>query len=86
MAPLIRIEDLSKSFGGVHALRGVSITIGAGEVHGLCGVNGAGRSTLIKCLAGVVEADEGGFALEGRSVRGGDILVFTRDNSDQYDF
>ncbi|MGH3401366.1 MAG: sugar ABC transporter ATP-binding protein [Streptosporangiaceae bacterium] len=49
---LLRIEHLSKYFGGVVALDDVGIDIRAGEVHGLVGQNGSGKSTLIKCLSG----------------------------------
>ena len=55
----LRAEDLTCTFGSVRALTDVSITIGAGEVHGLCGENGAGKSTLIRCLGGVIEPEKG---------------------------
>ncbi len=66
--PLVRVEGLRKSFGGVHALAGVDIDIFPGEVHGLIGANGAGKSTLIKVLAGVVRPDAGLVAIDGAPV------------------
>ena len=52
-APLLRMENVSKSFPGVRALDAVSLTVRAGTVHALMGENGAGKSTLMKCLFGV---------------------------------
>lgn len=57
--PIIRVSDISKSFGGVQALDQVSIDIYPGEVHGLIGANGAGKSTLIKILSGDIQQDSG---------------------------
>ncbi len=58
--PIVRLEGVSKSFAGLKALDGVDLTLNAGEVHGLLGQNGCGKSTLIKILAGYHEADHGG--------------------------
>lgn len=57
--PLIRVSEISKSFGGVQALKKVSLDIYPGEVHGLIGANGAGKSTLIKILSGDITQDYG---------------------------
>jgi ribose transport system ATP-binding protein len=67
-APLLRVAGVAKSFGGVHALRGVDLDIRGGEVHALLGENGAGKSTLIKILSGVHAFDSGTVALDGRSL------------------
>ncbi len=59
LTPALRIENLSKNFGGVRALDAVSLTVARGEVHGLLGQNGSGKSTLIKILSGFHEPDPG---------------------------
>ena len=57
--PLLRMRDIRKSFPGVKALKGVDLTLQAGEVLALLGENGAGKSTLIKILGGAHQTDEG---------------------------
>jgi ribose transport system ATP-binding protein len=64
--PIIRVSDVSKSFGGVQALKQVSIDIYPGEVHGLIGANGAGKSTLIKILSGDIKQDSGTIYLDNQ--------------------
>lgn len=66
--PLLEVTDVHKRFGGVHALRGASLRVRAGEVHALVGENGAGKSTLINILAGAVRRDSGRVVFEGRDV------------------
>ena len=66
--PFLVARDISKSFGGARALRGVSLDILPGEVHGLIGANGAGKSTLIKILAGLVNRDAGVIEIDGQPV------------------
>jgi ribose transport system ATP-binding protein len=65
---VLELENLSKRFGGVQALDCVSLTIAAGEVHGLLGENGSGKSTLIKVLAGFHAPDSGELRINGEVV------------------
>ena len=65
---LLEVRDLSKSFPGVLALKGVSLHLARGEVLALIGENGAGKSTLMKILAGVQPADSGDYLIEGKKV------------------
>ena len=71
--PLIQLNNLSKSYVGVHALRNLSFEIAAGEVHAVCGENGAGKSTLIRLLTGVISPDEGQIHVRGRQLRTGSV-------------
>ena len=66
--PLISIRDLHKWYAGVHALKGASLDVKAGEVVGLVGDNGAGKSTLIKILSGVHRPDGGEIRIAGEPV------------------
>ncbi|HET9522146.1 MAG TPA: ATP-binding cassette domain-containing protein, partial [Candidatus Limnocylindrales bacterium] len=63
--PVIAVTDAVKRFGGVVALDHVSLAVHAGEVVALLGDNGAGKSTVIKCLAGVHRLDAGTIEMDG---------------------
>ena len=65
MVEFIQFDSISKSFGGVTALRDITLGIGRGECHGLMGENGAGKSTLGKVLAGIHKADAGEMHIDG---------------------
>lgn len=64
----IRIEGVSKSFGGVKALKEVNLQVKKGTIHALIGENGAGKSTLMNILAGIHQRDGGKIFIEGREV------------------
>lgn len=66
--PLLKMDGVSKNFGGVTALREVHFDLRAGEVHSLMGENGAGKSTLMKILAGVHQPDAGTIRIDGKTV------------------
>jgi len=66
--PHVELVDIGKSFGGVRALDGITLTIGKGSIHALVGENGAGKSTLGKILAGVIAPDHGQLLLDGEPV------------------
>lgn len=68
MTHAIKINGLHKSFGGLHALKGIDLTIEQGEFFALLGPNGAGKSTLISILAGLIKADAGDVSVMGFDV------------------
>jgi ABC-type sugar transport system ATPase subunit len=65
---LLQVEDVSKHFGGVRALRDARLDVRAGEVHAVVGENGAGKTTLINILGGIIARDAGRIAFDGRDV------------------
>jgi ABC-type sugar transport system ATPase subunit len=62
---LVRVDELTKSFGSTRAVRGASFGIAAGEIHALCGHNGAGKSTVVKMLSGQETPDAGAIRIGG---------------------
>ncbi len=71
-APALEMRGIEKSFPGVKALRGVDLSVRAGEIHALMGENGAGKSTLMKVLAGAYRADKGEVRINGQPLTLGD--------------
>jgi ABC-2 type transport system ATP-binding protein len=68
---IVNISNLRKSFSDVKAVDGVSITVEAGEVHGILGPNGAGKSTTMNCLTGLISYDDGSVTFEdGQTISG----------------
>src|SRR5690349_12259739 len=72
---LLSLEGVSKTFGGVRALRAVTLDLRAGEVHALVGENGAGKSTLVRIVTGAHAADAGTMTVGGQVVTHADPLV-----------
>jgi D-xylose transport system ATP-binding protein len=66
--PILEVKGLNKSFGPVHVLHDVDLTVYAGEVTALVGDNGAGKSTLVKCIAGINGIDSGEVRFDGQPV------------------
>jgi branched-chain amino acid transport system ATP-binding protein len=69
MTAMLEVDDLSVSFGGVHALRGVSFKADVGGIVGLIGPNGAGKSTLLNCISGITTPSGGAIRLDGQPLR-----------------
>jgi ABC-2 type transport system ATP-binding protein len=71
---MLRVEGLTKSFGRLRALEGVSFDVRAGEIVGLIGPNGAGKTTVLECVAGIQPADSmvRGFGASPRAATGGE--------------
>ncbi|MFL6572865.1 MAG: ABC transporter ATP-binding protein [Burkholderiales bacterium] len=67
-APLLKVQGVSKHFGGFTALSEVSIAIAAGERFGLIGPNGSGKTTLINCISGLLRNDSGSIEFEGQDI------------------
>ncbi|MFK4071144.1 ATP-binding cassette domain-containing protein [Streptomyces sp. NPDC029674] len=67
--PLVELDDVSKYYGNIRALEGVSLEVHAGEISCVLGDNGAGKSTLIKIIAGLHKHDAGTFRIEGEDTR-----------------
>src|SRR5262249_54894578 len=68
--PLVTVEDVHTYYGKSHILHGVSLTVGRGEVVGLMGRNGVGKSTTLKTIMGLVHPEQGNVLLEGHPIAG----------------
>lgn len=70
MTPILELKDLHTYYGHIHALKGISVTVNAGEVVTLVGANGAGKSTTLRTISGVVRAKRGSVIFEDRDITG----------------
>lgn len=70
MKPVLSVHDIVKRYPGITALNRVSLEFRSGEVHAICGENGAGKSTFIKVITGAIKADEGVIEIEGIARKG----------------
>jgi ABC-type branched-subunit amino acid transport system ATPase component len=76
--PLLAVNGLTRTFGGVHAVDDVSLTVHTGEIFGLIGPNGSGKTTLINLLSGFLPPDRGTITFDGQDVTGHRADVIAR--------
>ena len=69
-ASVLDVKNISKSFGGIKAVRDVSLSVQPGEILGLIGPNGSGKSTLFNCILGQLQPDSGEVQFEGKKLSG----------------
>jgi branched-chain amino acid transport system ATP-binding protein len=69
-AALLELKGVTKRFGGVAALNGVTASVTKGEILGVIGPNGAGKTTLLNCVSGVYKPDAGDISYQGQSIKG----------------
>ena len=69
-APMLKIDDLHVYYGAIHAIKGVSLEVNQGEIVTLIGANGAGKSTTLRTISGLLKPKEGTIAFEGNSIGG----------------
>jgi len=65
---MLKIDDLHVYYGRIHALKGISLKVEAGEIVSLIGANGAGKTTLLRAISGLVPAREGSISFEGKAL------------------
>jgi ABC-2 type transport system ATP-binding protein len=86
---VVQVKGLHKSYGDVHALRGLDLEVGAGQILGFLGPNGAGKTTAIKIISGFIAADSGsasvcGFDCESQSLDVKQVLGYLPENNPLY--
>ena len=67
---ILSIKNISKSFGAIQALDNVSFYINEGQIHGIIGPNGSGKTTMFNCVTGILKPDKGSFIYSGRNITG----------------
>ncbi len=89
---MLKIDHLTKTYpGGKRAVDDLSLSIEAGDIYGFIGHNGAGKTTAIKCIVGILDFEQGEIFVDGRSVREEplackQVTAFVPDNPDLYDY
>ena len=66
---MLEIKDLNVFYGAIHALKGISLTVGDGELVSLIGANGAGKTTTLHTISGLLTAASGSITLDGKTSR-----------------
>jgi len=77
--PVLEVRNISKSFGAIEAVRGVSFDVYPGEILGVIGPNGCGKTTLFNCILGQLKPDAGTVTLKGRDVTGRSPVKLAKD-------
>lgn len=88
---MLKIENLSKSYGDKKVLENLSLHINAGEIFGFIGHNGAGKSTTIKCCVGILKFEGGNITIDGTSIKDNPLgckakIAYIPDNPDLYEY
>ncbi|MDY6154152.1 MAG: ATP-binding cassette domain-containing protein, partial [Terrisporobacter sp.] len=72
---MIRLENLHKSFGDLHVLKGIDLNIDKGEIVAIVGPSGSGKSTVLRCMNLLEEPTEGEVIFEGRNITGNKVNI-----------
>src|SRR3972149_3589150 len=68
MDPILKIENLTISFGGIRALNGVGFEVKKGSIYSIIGPNGAGKTTIFNCISGIYQPDSGKIFFKGEEI------------------